>query len=70
MPSPPYPRKELDRLEIKSERLFRVWRAAFCRRLAGELKTDRAVNNARENMEAAVIAAGNAYKALREAADG
>jgi hypothetical protein len=53
----------LTRLERKSENLFKAWRTAYCRRVAGELKTDRAVDSARVNMEAAVIEVGNAYKA-------
>jgi hypothetical protein len=63
---PETPEIALGRLERKSENLFKAWRTAYCRRVAGELKTDRAVDTARENMEAAVIEAGNAYKVLHQ----
>jgi hypothetical protein len=62
--TPETPEAAFSRLERKSENLFRTWRTACYRRFAGELKTDRAVDTARKNMEAAVIEAGNAYKAL------
>jgi hypothetical protein len=61
---PETPEAALARLERKSENLFKAWRTAYCRRAAGELKTDRAVDSAREDMEAAVIETGNAYRAL------
>jgi hypothetical protein len=64
MPKPPDPAKELARLEKKSERLFKAWRNACYRRLTGELKTNRTLDAARDDMEAAVIRAGNAYRAL------
>jgi hypothetical protein len=61
---PETPEAALARLERKSENLFRAWRKAYCRRVVGELKTNRAVDSAREDMEAAVIETGNAYKKL------
>jgi hypothetical protein len=57
-------RAELDRIEKESERLFKGYRLAYYRRITGELKTDRVLNAAREDMEAAVIEAGNAYLKL------
>jgi hypothetical protein len=57
---------ELDRLEGKSDELFKVYRSTYYRRVRGELKTDRALDVAHEDMEAAVVEAGNAYKALRQ----
>jgi hypothetical protein len=60
------PEAALARMEKKSERLFKAYRTAYYRKLTGELKTDRAVLTARENMEAAIIEAGNAYKALKD----
>jgi hypothetical protein len=69
MPKPETPEAKLALLEKKSENLFKAWRTAYYRRLiGGELKTDCAVDSAREDMEAAVIAAGNAYKETREIA--
>jgi hypothetical protein len=65
MPSPESPRAKLARLEAESEVLFKAWRTAFYRTLIGELRTNRVMDNAQEEMEAAVIRAGNAYKALR-----
>jgi hypothetical protein len=64
MTKPPDPAKELARLEKKSERLFKAWRNAYYRRVTGELKTNRMLDAARDDMEAAVIEAGNAYRAL------
>jgi hypothetical protein len=64
--TPETPEAKLVRLEKKSENLFRAWRTVYYRRLTGELKTDRAVDTARENMEAAVIEAGNVYIKFRE----
>jgi hypothetical protein len=58
-------RAEIDRLERKSEELFKAYRSAYYRRVSGELKTDRALDAAREDMEAAVIKAGNVYMKLR-----
>jgi hypothetical protein len=55
------PGAALARAEAESEALFKQYRAAYYRRIAGDLKTDRALDAARESMEAAVIRAGNAY---------
>jgi hypothetical protein len=59
-------RAELDYFEEESEALFRAWCTAYYRRVSGELKTNRALDAAREDMEAAVIKAGNAYIRLQE----
>jgi hypothetical protein len=64
--TPKTPEAALACLEKKSETLFKAYRTAFYSRLTGELKTDRAVDAAREDMEAALIAAGNAYRALHQ----
>ncbi|MDR0656337.1 MAG: hypothetical protein LBG22_08495 [Treponema sp.] len=69
MSKPLDPAKEFDRLEKKSERLFKAWRTAYYRLLTGELKTDRRITAAHEDMESAVIAAANAYKALVKTAE-
>jgi hypothetical protein len=58
-------RAELDRLEAKSEAAFKAWRTAYYQTAVGELKTHRAYNATHEDMEFAVIRAGNAYRALR-----
>jgi hypothetical protein len=63
---PDSPRAELNRIEEKSEARFRAWRTAYYRWITGELKTDRVLNVAHEDMEAAVIEAGNAYINLRK----
>jgi hypothetical protein len=42
---------------------FKAWRRAYYRTVSGELKTNRALDAARE---AAVIKAGNAYIKLRQ----
>jgi hypothetical protein len=59
-------RAELDLLEAQSEAAFKAWRTAYYRTAVGELTTYRALNAAMENMEFAVIRAGNAYRALRQ----
>jgi hypothetical protein len=59
-------RAELDSLERKSEELFKAYRSVYYRCLRGELKTFRALRAASDDMEAAVIKAGNAYIKLRE----
>jgi hypothetical protein len=58
-------RAELGRLEEKSEAAFKAYRSAYYRRVSGDLKTSRALDAAREDMEAAVIEAGNAYIRLQ-----
>jgi hypothetical protein len=64
MPKPVDPAQELARLEKKSERLFKAWRNTYYRRVTGELKTNRMLDAAQDAMEAAIIKAGNAYRAL------
>jgi uncharacterized FlgJ-related protein len=61
------PEEKFVRLEKESDVLFRAWRTAYYRTVSGELKTTKTLDSARENMEAAVIAAGNAYRELRNA---
>jgi hypothetical protein len=53
-------------MERKSEALFRAWRIVYYHRISGDLKTNRALDAAREDMEATVIKAGNAYISLQE----
>jgi hypothetical protein len=62
-------RAELDRLERKSEELFKAYRSAYYRRISGELKTDKLLDAAREDMEAVVIKAGNVYIKLQREAE-
>lgn len=57
----------LSRLEAEPEALFRRYLRAYCRLAAGETGTEEALDEAREDMEAAVIRAGNAYRAPRGA---
>jgi hypothetical protein len=65
--TPESPCVELARPKAESEAAFRRYRATLYRRLTGELKTDRTLDAAREDMEAALIAAANAYRKLRGA---
>jgi hypothetical protein len=67
MSKPEILEKKFILLEKKSEAIFRAWRTAYYRTVAGELKTNRTLDTAREDMEAAVIAAGNAYRELMNA---
>jgi hypothetical protein len=63
---PESPEAALARLEVESEAAFKAYRTAYYRRLMGELKTNRALDAAREDMETAIIRAGNAYRAFRQ----
>jgi hypothetical protein len=65
MSQPETPEEKLVRLEKESEALFRAWRTAYYRTVTGEAKTTQALDAAQEDMEAAVIAAGNAYRDLK-----
>jgi hypothetical protein len=58
-------RAELGRLEEKSEAAFRAWRTAYYRTVSGELKTNRALDAAHDDMETALIRAGIAHMKLR-----
>jgi hypothetical protein len=59
--TPETPEARLARPEAESEAAFRKYRSVFYRILAGELKTRRRLVEAEEEMECAVIRAGNAY---------
>jgi hypothetical protein len=58
MPEHPDLARKLSCLEAESEALFRKYRRVYYRTLTGELKTERSLSDAREDMEAAVIRAG------------
>jgi hypothetical protein len=63
---PETPEERPARMEEKSEAAFRKYRAVCYRCLTGELETNLELDAAEEEMEAAIIEAGNAYRALRK----